>query len=123
MNIREAILHAADHIERNPRAYQFDTNSKPKCGTPGCLLGWIGHFAGIEATDDSYMDVVAKVIGHEWMYMGDLADELGLGGYTVDAKRAASVLRAYADRHHPAPKPGIPESVRAIFTTEQTEPV
>ena len=48
--IREAILKAADHIERNPREFNFSSTSIPSergCGTPGCALGWIGYFGSV----------------------------------------------------------------------------
>ena len=49
MNVREAILAAADHIETYPKKFSFasvEVPSRRSCGTPGCALGWIGHFAG-----------------------------------------------------------------------------
>jgi hypothetical protein len=42
-----AILRAADHIERNPRLFDFGRTRVPhSCRTRGCALGWIGFFAG-----------------------------------------------------------------------------
>lgn len=50
--IRQAILQAADHIEKNPCDFNFYSVDKPECGTPGCALGWIGVFMGIEERRD-----------------------------------------------------------------------
>lgn len=48
MNAYEATMKAADHIERNPQLFNFSCAIVPDCGTPGCALGWIGYFMGIE---------------------------------------------------------------------------
>src|SRR5262245_52736236 len=61
MNIREAILAAADQIEARPDQFRFalpgipvSTNPDPDdnfyCGSVGCALGWIGHFLGMRPT-------------------------------------------------------------------------
>ena len=44
MNVYEALLKAADHIERNPDLFDFYTERVPECGTPGCALGWAAYF-------------------------------------------------------------------------------
>lgn len=48
--IYEAVMRAADHIERNPREFDFHSPALPMapgCGTPGCALGWIGYFGSV----------------------------------------------------------------------------
>lgn len=50
MNIYNAIMATADHIERNPDEFKFSAvyiPNSPGCGTPGCALGWIGTFLGV----------------------------------------------------------------------------
>jgi hypothetical protein len=45
----EIILQAANHIEKAPEDWKFDTivvPKGPKCGTPGCAAGWISYFGG-----------------------------------------------------------------------------
>lgn len=110
MNIREAILAAADHIERNPGAYNYQSNSKPSCNSPGCLMGWIGFFAGVEEAEYGYMGDVCSAVGFDYCdilrFTFAMPDDayMQLGGlYTKSAPVAAKVLRLYADKYHPAP--------------------
>ena len=48
MNIRTAILKAADSIEQNPDIYNWSNVQVPPCGTPGGMLGLIGAFRGMD---------------------------------------------------------------------------
>src|SRR6185437_10876015 len=53
MNVYNAIMRAADHIERHPQEFNFNSTSIPDgpgCGTPGCALGWIAVFSDREAS-------------------------------------------------------------------------
>ena len=47
MNLRNAILQAADTIEQNPSLFEFTSVQRPdpECGTPACALGWIAAYA------------------------------------------------------------------------------
>jgi hypothetical protein len=123
MNIRNAFLRAADHIERNPKDYDFCNNEKPTCDTPGCLIGWVGVFAQVQARSDPglYTIDVAKAIGHSWQDIAAFANERGLEGYSHIPEQAAKLLRAFAEEHFPADS--IPASVRAIFEAEQSAAV
>ena len=66
MNItpRKAVLLAAEQIEREPESYEFLASSKPnpKCGSPGCVLGWIGY----------YMDLPVEMINNILWFKGGL---------------------------------------------------
>ena len=126
MNTYDAIMKAADIIEQHPDWYDFSLNTKPDCGTPGCMVGWIGHCAGINLEKDQ-----------EWLpglYSGVVKNKLGVSfseimklGQTQEPKLycsmraldAAKAMRLYAEQkfgHLKADKPkGIPDSVRAIF--------
>jgi hypothetical protein len=117
MNIRQAILKAADSIEQNPDLFDFNSINLPnhECGTPGCALGWIASFLGTEYQLRRIfnMPVMQKImdcsdgafyrrmrhlpIGYEWKYNHMLC---------------AESLRQYADKYHPD---HIPESIRKIF--------
>src|ERR1700760_2850261 len=47
MDTYQAILRAADHIDRQPQLFDFERTRIPgNCRTPACALGWIGFFAG-----------------------------------------------------------------------------
>jgi hypothetical protein len=134
MNIRQAILRAADHIESTPKEFNFQSvyiPDGPGCGTPGCALGWIGHFAGydeqraVAESGDSatVLYIGRKVLGVKceghmlnrnefYARMDTLA-----GGWQHGAVACARGLRLYADKYHPAESRAlIPASVRAIFT-------
>lgn len=122
MNIRTAILKAADSIEQNPHLFYFHSVDMPDagCGTPGCALGWIGHHlscAGIQP-DDRFDGSLSRVAHMEstsfYARMNGL--EVGLG-WKYSAPACASALRQYADKYHPENR-GIPESVRQIFELE-----
>lgn len=112
MNIREAILKAADHIERNPKAFNFQSIYVPDtdCGTPGCALGWIGHYLGMresgansaplsEFSVPPALGLGTFTVGNREFYgrMDDLAE-----GWRYDASLCATGLRLYADKYHPA---------------------
>jgi hypothetical protein len=126
MNIRQAVLKAADHIERNPHLYEFYRNEVPECGTPGCMLGWIGHFLGVKGSV-GYEVCPAMGLGEgQDGFIRNGIHELAVeeskrtnqwANYAGDAKTAARLMRLWVDRHHPAESRAlIPESVRRIFT-------
>jgi hypothetical protein len=121
MNIRDAILKAADHIERHPSEFNFIIPSIPAgpgCGSPGCALGWIGSFAGMRG---HYTDVAGKILGAEnpIAFYELLTEAEGVkrvahcdpgtywthGQWWLNAPACAAALRLYADKHHPAAVP------------------
>lgn len=129
MNIRDAILKAADHIEQNPLKFDFWASDIPTgCGTPGCALGWIAHFSGAQTTcaHDSRWAAPVHVFCEDFLGLHpeefyekieDLSSE-----WRSDASACATGLRAYADKYHPAESRAlIPASVLAIFTMSPQE--
>lgn len=119
MNIRQAILKAADSIERL-EPYDFWARYVNKCGTPMCLFGWIGHHLGMEV--GTCNAEVASAIGARgtielYTFMLREAPE-----YMHDPIAAAKGLRLYADKYYPAQhRDVIPASVRCIFTASPAE--
>lgn len=118
MNVREAVLKAADHIERNPGEFDFGSPTAPSgagCGTPGCALGWVSTFCGLGSAGNGLLG---------WRGYTGALPALGLGSYQSfydrmdgsqkwwerflliswrrSAKVCAATLRAYADKYHPA---------------------
>jgi hypothetical protein len=117
MSIREAILKAADHIERVPSDYDYQANHKPRCGSPGCLMGWVGFYAGIPINDNhgTYMSTLKHVLGFDYIDLQvELADQFH--GYTTVAQTGARLLRAYADKHYPATRV-LPPNWQAMAST------
>lgn len=114
MSFRDAILQAAKHIEEDPQDFQFMTWKIPNsCGSPGCALGWVGYFAGVDIGNAS---TVAKAMGYEDPYEVDRADmsfyrdveallpKTGKESYLnwqTDPKVCAKGLRLYADKYYP----------------------
>lgn len=106
MEIRAAILAAADHIERNPGAFDFWSTRLPGCGTPGCALGWVAHFCGFKTgAKDQVWEFAERVLKLENPYLFyDALDEIcGEREWRTDASECAKAMRAYADANHPAP--------------------
>jgi hypothetical protein len=117
MNIRDAILEAAAHIERNPDDFNFHSIEKPShCGTPGCAIGWIGVFAGIEEEHPSWLSAIKRQTGIDAHDFYKKMSDIQLG-WIFEAASCAITMRLYADKYHPAERRDlIPESVRNIFT-------
>lgn len=136
MQIREAILKAADHIEANPGEFNFCSAGVPYgpgCGTPGCALGWIGAFAGHRMRGEGYgfSGVAADVLGlptaSEHRDVGiahDAADQfyrmmdLFSDDWRFNAVDCAAALRTYADRYHPEEYPEVKAELNRIFAVE-----
>jgi len=122
MNIREAMLKAADHIEQQPQSYNFRSVESPACGAPGCMWGWVGHYLGVKKKRaEAYSSSVTEAVGHHWSNIANFGDRHGLDPRRCAAD-AAKTLRLFADAEFPAeaPKPrGIPDSVRAIFDVKE----
>lgn len=113
MNVREAILKAANQIERWPESYDFAKGTVPECGSTGCALGWIGHFMGLQGKAYSaplYEGLNSSSRGPSEFYeeMTRLEGEYRgwmWGAWPRSAMACARNLRAYADKHYPAPEP------------------
>jgi len=98
----EAIMKAANQIEKHPETYSFSSSEGADCGTPGCMWGWVGFFLGIEKCD-SYMAKVSDVVGHGWEVPFHLGADVGLLA-GLSAEDAAKCLRLYAEKYHAKPK-------------------
>jgi len=128
----DAIMKAADQIETNPETFSFSATRIPgkDCGTPGCALGWIGHFSG----------------GNRKLSFLSVPPQLGLDGYDGDgdfyyrmkvlcrggdssawkfsASKCAETLRLYAEKYHAPEKPqvktGVHPFVQKLLDVEVT---
>ena len=127
MNVRQAILKAADSIEQNPHLFNFGSTEVAGCNTPGCALGWIACHLG-QAKEGQYFEAPTlgallglKDNGRPWAGANfyDLMDEFS-EQWHEDAAKCSAALRLYADKYHPEPgripvTDHIPASVRQIF--------
>jgi hypothetical protein len=121
MKIYNAIMRAADHIDRNPGDFQFTQGIVPHaCGTPGCALGWVGHFLGTR--QDTYHGV-AEVdlelhterwyghVGPTFAFYNRMEKISGGRKWMDRAEECARCLRLYAEKYHghEKPKPAAPD--------------
>ena len=135
--IRTALLKAADQIEHNPESYSFKENGKPNaCGTPGCMIGWLGVFLGVAGDPHVWVSAVHRAVGFKFddimdtwndytnSLPGDEWDRFYRNGMTKvnDPRYASAAMRHFADMYYPAPperKTAIPAEVLSIFDPEE----
>lgn len=127
MNIRDAILKAADHLEANPQLWDFCSSTVPDCGTPGCAAGWIGHFRGVPAGRCLAIGFANNM--ERWlveknspMYYKIFSERMSAidSQWPWSVKTAVKTMRKYADKYHPAEVTTnhtdfIPATVRQLF--------
>ena len=59
---KELVLMTVDHFERNPQCYRFTSIRIPQASyEPGCVLGWMAHFAGEHNYGVLTPDVIARI--------------------------------------------------------------
>lgn len=118
MNIRQAMLKAADSIEVKPELFRFTSIHIPHdCDTPGCALGLIGYFAGASGLSLICVPPLLGLNGDWWNEAHVFYDRMGAfhDDWRHSAKNCADALRKYADKYHPADNQGIPENILAIL--------
>lgn len=99
--VRVAMLLAADHIERNPQLYAFNSYYVPLCGSKGCMLGWIGFFLNMSGGESRTNNDVKRFIGVELFGWYDLMREkYGLDDFN-NHKTASESLRRFATEWQP----------------------
>ena len=120
-DIRQAILKAANHIEANPGLFDFQSLEVPGCGTPGCIVGWVGHFMGVEHGTNCWGDDCVGIMGVESNAFFDRMLELQEQDeteepFTSDVGVAARFMRLYADKYHPESYPEVSKELARIFS-------
>lgn len=121
MNIDEAILKAADHIERHPETYLYTQGMVMRGredhgpgGWPSCMLARIGEYAGA-ATGTSHLQIAKRLLGYQDGDVDFLRDITAAGAATYDdPKTIPAAMRKYAKKYE-----GIPVPVRDIFNPAQ----
>lgn len=113
MDVYNAILKAADQIEKYPDHFHFIENRVPRtCDSPGCAIGWIAHFANTRA--NGYTDASQEMFGMspEGFYQR-MTEVEGRGPYWTsgrwphNAVKCASTLRLYAAKFHAPAEPAL----------------
>lgn len=122
MEIRAAILKAADSIKRSPQTFQFGSVDRPfGPGDCACALGWVTYFSEAPQRRPwglSYSDALPLLGVDESEFYARMTDsesrwdKFMLRSWMFDATACARALRAYADKYHPA----------ATMTTTEARP-
>ena len=111
ISTRQAILQAAEWIVAHPDLYDFGKAGIPRDGDCGCMLGWIGYFAGMEPKTE-VLHVSSELLGLEnehGLHCSDpfyerIAPLVGKHGYQdlkkLTPTKAAKALRLYADKYY-----------------------
>lgn len=122
MNIRQAMLLAADRIERSPSCYNFYNARSPGHRDDGCIIGWTAYYMGEQPNqecgvdgDGSLRNLCGKLFGVTPRVFFDRIIALNKRTF-VETEFVAKAMRAYADKFLPAEPAGIPDGVRDIFT-------
>jgi hypothetical protein len=124
MEIYQAILKAADRIERRPDDYNFGRGTHPDDSPGGtCALAWIGYYLGVgKSKYQNYPELYSNDVCMELMGsydIGEFFDRCTLIGKGITCERTAPrILRAYAEKYH-APRIGLPDIVREIFQPKE----
>lgn len=105
--LRQAILLTADHIEQHPALYNYQIIKVPDCGTPGCLVAWIGHFLGVVSGTNCWTTGAChSIMGVSRDTFTTRIKDIRRGitlchSYTNHVPTAVTALRKYADLYHP----------------------
>lgn len=109
-NYYAACMKAADHIERNPSAYDFRSNLNPSSGGPGCMIAWMAHFVEHRKYNSFYISSAYRTFGYHGLdeVFEDFKIGIPIALYASavadnNARSAAQVIRAYAARKYPQP--------------------
>lgn len=99
VSVKQAVLLAADFIENNPESYYFGEDVKPThCGGQGCMLGWIGFFAGAKEWRAYYISIEVLDTAEDTFY-ARISELVNKSNFTGSAKVAARGLRKYAEEY------------------------
>lgn len=101
MKVYNAIMKAADHIERHPELFNFIEVRVPDCKTPACAAGWISHFMGHEPVGQGITSGVTDVaFDTPYGVFTSRMDILKKHVWRFDPKICADTMRLYAETYH-----------------------
>ena len=109
----EAIMKAAGMIKRRPNDFHFFTTEVPdgECGSPGCALGWIGHFAGGARWFIDVPEMLGLGYGGEFEFYSRMDRLVKSVEWRYEAGLCATALRLYAEKYHGDEKPKVKTGV------------
>ena len=116
--MRQAILKAADQIQKHPDLFEFCALGVPEndCDSPGCALGWISFYSNVEWGKKGCPLNNALGVSNDLEFYDRIRDSDPDLNWHHNADICAALLRKYADKYHPAIE--MPEAVRKLFDTE-----
>lgn len=121
-SIYQAILQAADHIQRHPQEFNYSSTRIPQsvgCGAPGCALGWIGTFFGsldgLKTGDYNGISLIASPFMSERdtkpmqvsqvEFYERMENLCGSSAWEKSGRACAATLRLYAAKYHAPAEP------------------
>lgn len=113
MNISEALIAAADSIERHPDKYCFSEGNIPPEGFQGCMLGHFGRVAGLPVglgVDIVSLAVLGKPANQFYAEIQAADGAVSVCDSIANTNTIPGAMRKVAQNYA-----GIPESVRDIF--------
>jgi hypothetical protein len=121
--IYEAIMKAADTLDKDPKMWFWRNINVPACGTPACALGWIGHHLG--HAPGNLITRVCPILNIEMP--GDFYHRMDQLGVTMNTwtppSEVAAGLRLYAAKYHKPVSREIPGCVLNIFNEVIAQPI
>jgi hypothetical protein len=94
MNAYEAAIKTADLFEQKPEMFDFFAVVVPECHTPGCAIGYIGHFMGQKGLIDGL-----TTVGIPEPEFYDRMTDLTGASWSNSAYKCAKGLRLYAEKY------------------------
>jgi hypothetical protein len=120
-NIREAILKAADFIERHPNQYEWTSILVPGFDGSGCMLGWISYFMGKVPYSGIQYEIEPGVT--QSLFYGRI-NSFGVYCSNIDGTTAPTALRKYAAKFHPIELRPVHEVVNELIAElSNAEPI
>ena len=126
----EAIMGAADKIERKPHLFDWSSTEVGGCRTPGCAVGWICAFRGQKPREafncEQALGIDAPVFYARMDALcGVPHTDDHWGPWKDSAAECARVLRLYAEKWHasekqPRPTSAMVADLMARVSGEQT---
>lgn len=128
MNVFDALLSVADHIEQRPQLYSFEKTTMPTARDPrACILGRLGEVMGLDVANADLVAPRALGCPHN-AFFNELAAiiyrKTGMPPSPMTplmvSTLVSTALREYVTLHRGEERPAIPAEVRAIFDAPAT---
>ena len=98
----DACMAAADHMVKPMTQYEFFESKVPNtCGSPACVLGWVGYFGGMAGKALRAFNVANEFLDVEETHFYDQMTDINAwhfpdGDWQTDPVVASACLRIWA---------------------------